>query len=202
MVWLSELILDLMAEDVVSDEEGVLTLFSPLSNPSSRELSKILASIQWIYEEVESIIDGYSDNAPLTILKLETGSLYASFKGAPKVIRFVGGILKRAMAYGAANHTVAGSLAQVPAAVQGIEGVMRLRAQMVDAGMSQEAIQVMDERIEASAIHLAKHVAVVVGRMSEIGVNGEIYGVGKEVAEQLKLGYEVKKIEHEGQGVE
>lgn len=167
--------------DLVSGAE--LEIYSSSKIEEVDEYVKILIAFRDIYAVIAKLLGVDSSYEPLRVSKIESGSLLLKLKGAADVVRFMAQVIRRAVKYGAMHHSLTGRIENLPRAVDAVASVLQLRESLAKSGID---ISGMDAEIESAGLKIAKHANLLMTRLDDIGLNGEIL----TVKGQLLIGME------------
>lgn len=173
-------------EVAVGSDECEITIFSTSDIDRVDDLGKMLSSVVSIYNQLCDLLGESSDEHPLTVIKVETGSIYLKLKGAIRVVGVVTQVLRRIAGYGFLNHTLSGRINQLPKSAESLQSIIQLRESLSRLGIDTSS---MDEEIEGATLKLAKHANTLMSRMGDVGINGEVFQAKNDVF--LALGQDV-----------
>jgi len=153
------------------EDESELEVLSSSLIRGLEDYIKVFSALLLMYCETCKLVGVDPHLEPLIVEKLETGSLYLKLKGAIKAIKVMTQVLKSAIRYGAMHHSLAGRIDQLPKAADAVDKVIGLRESLAKNGVD---VSKIDSEIESATLKIAKQANLIISRMNEIGLNGEI----------------------------
>lgn len=153
-----------------------------------RDVQLILRGLSRAYQAICELV-GEPDQAPLELLKIETGSFFAALKGGAKAVailsKFISGVARYAL--------ISNRIANTGESAEALNALLTLKSALEAQGISAEG---MGPDIAASACALAKQAKVLTKRANDLEIDGTLVSLGDDVA--ALLGHEVRLIENKG----
>lgn len=152
-----------------------------------------LTALDKLYEELCSVMNVSTVDHPLTINKIESGSLWAKIFGHSKVIQLMDDFLRATANYMYQNFTKEGKLKAIPKKVSAIEDILHLTEKLEEAGIDSSQAK---EEIEKATIAVSKQLNILMDGQSEITLNEKTLSIGNEIQKSLLHLDEPLQIEH------
>ena len=108
-----------------------------------------LQSIEKIYNELCLLSNVSSDEFPIEILKIESGSLWAKVFGDSKVIALMTSLIESGVSFVYRNYTVEGKISSIPKKVETIESILKLKSKLKKEGVD---VTELTEHLNKSSI--------------------------------------------------
>lgn len=166
------------ASESVADDRGSLSVALPLTN-SFTDFIERLSAIQSMYEEVCNLLQISQVDSPLQIVKIESGSLWASVAGDEKVLEIIAGFIRSFAGFMYRNLTTEGKIAAIPRKVESIDALIGLRDKLRAAGHETGEI---DANLQKAAIQISKDLTTLLDCQPSVTVNAEVISIDQERA--------------------
>ncbi|RZI59749.1 MAG: hypothetical protein EOP14_03890 [Pseudomonas sp.] len=160
-----------------SDDRMSLTIYLP-GYIGIADIAKKLHAINEIYEEACGLLKISMAEYPLTIDKLESGSLFVKLVGSRIVLAAIIFWLGNGASYMYRNTTAEGQIEAISQKVDKIDKILGLRQSLVEAQIDTSQ---MDHHIQKSAIKVASDLEVLLTQ-SSIVINGDVISRQTEIA--------------------
>ena len=164
-------------------DDSELEIYSRSGVDDVSDYIKILRSFEEIYSAAARLLDVSLDDEPLQIARIESGSLLIKLKGAAKVLRVVRDIVMRVAQFTAMNYSVTGRIDQLPKSAEAVSSVLRLRESLANNGID---VSSMDAEIESAALKIAKQANVLMDRLDDIRIDGELLNLKRQLLIELQ----------------
>lgn len=146
-------------------------------------LIKRLSALQGLYSELCMLLNVSEAEYPLTIGKIETGSLWAKVFGEPRVIGLMVDFVESAAKYLYRTYTREGRIVAIPAKVESLDRIIELRGKLQDLNIKTDEI---DEVLAKGAYAIAHDLTSLLERQPAVTVNGSKISIGDdELARRL-----------------
>lgn len=163
------------------EEHCHLSILLPTHLSLHQFASKLIA-IDSIYSELCSLLNISPSEYPLTISKVESGSLWAKVVGSARIIKLMADFLEATASYIYRNYTNEGKLTAIPRKIESINAVLQFTKKLEKEGVD---VSEAKEHLSKSAVHVVKELNSILEGQAEIIINGNAYSVGAEVQSQL-----------------
>lgn len=151
-------------------------------NLSLRDFSQKLLALNCIYDELCMVLDISLSEYPLTIRKIESGSLWVKLFGNIKIIELMIDFIKHGAAYLYRNYTDEGKISTIPKKLDSLNSILDFSKKLEEQGISTEKI---NGHIQKSAIRIAEELNTLLSGQPEIVVNAETISIGNELQKKL-----------------
>lgn len=172
---------NLEEEHYETEEHDHLALHLP-SHLSLHQFATRLIAIDVIYNELCGLLHISSSEHPLSISKIESGSLWAKVLGNARIIRLMGDFLEASVSYIYRNFTNEGKLSAVPRKIETINKVLQFTKKLEKEGID---VSVAKEHLEKSAIIIVEELNALLEGQAQISINEKSYSVGAEIQRKL-----------------
>jgi hypothetical protein len=183
--------------------ENIDTSFE--DNESGRELSIVLSSaltlsefiiklqsIEKIYNELCMLSNVSTEDFPIEILKIESGSLWAKVFGDSKVISLMTSLIESGVSFVYRNYTVEGKISSIPKKVETIESILELKSKLEKQGVD---VKELTEHLSKSSIIVVKELNKLISGQAEVTINDNKMSIGNEMQKKLIESNENLKLE-------
>jgi hypothetical protein len=147
------------------------------------ELNEKLSSLNSIYDELCNLFSISTNQYPLEIIKVESGSLWAKVFGESKVISLMTDLIERYVYYFYRNFTQEGKIKGIPKKIDVIESILQLEHHLREAGIETDE---MRDNIQKSSILISQRLNDLLSDEMIVNLNGELYSIIGE-ADTLSL---------------
>ena len=134
-------------------------------------------SILALYEEICSILNLSIKEFPLSIIKIETGSLWLVLLGHPKVISLITDFLRSASTFVYQQFTKEGRITQIPKKIESVEAILNISNKLKEIGADTSEI---DKHIQKSTLCIASELNNILDSEPKIDINNTKYSVNME----------------------
>ncbi|WP_350604199.1 hypothetical protein [Pseudoalteromonas sp. SMN1298-MNA-CIBAN-0114] len=141
-----------------------------------------LQSIEKIYNELCMLSNVSSDDFPIEILKIESGSLWAKVFGDSKVIALMTSLIESGVSFVYRNYTVEGKISSIPKKVETIESILKLKSKLKKEGVD---VTELTEHLNKSSIIIAKELNKLISGQAEVIINEKKLSIGDEMQKNL-----------------
>ena len=141
-----------------------------------------LQSIEKIYNELCLLSNVSSDEFPIEILKIESGSLWAKVFGDSKVIALMTSLIESGVSFVYRNYTVEGKISSIPKKVETIESILKLKSKLKKEGVD---VTELTEHLNKSSIIIAKELNKLISGQAEVIINEKKLSIGDEMQKNL-----------------
>jgi hypothetical protein len=181
-------------------------------NENGRELSIVLSSaltlsefilklqsIEKIYNELCMLSNVSTEEFPIEILKIESGSLWAKVFGDSKVISLMTSLIESGVSFIYRNYTVEGKITSIPKKVETIESILELKSKLEKQGVD---VTELSEHLSKSSIIVVKELNKLISGQAEVIINDNKMSIGNEMQKRLIESNEKLKIELDDESVQ
>jgi hypothetical protein len=157
------------SDHATPEQAGTLELYMP-AELNFEEFIERLNSIKTIYQELAQIVGVSISDEPLKILKVESGSLWASLFGNSKIMALMDDLLRSAARYMHRNFTREGKIEALPTSLKGMNEILDFTKRLEENGVDVTAIH--DQLVKGTFL-VAKEMNVLLENQSSVTINGE-----------------------------
>lgn len=140
-------------------------------------LVKRLSALQGLYSELCMLLNVSEAEYPLTIGKIETGSLWAKVFGESRVIGLMVDFVEAAAKYLYRTYTREGRITAIPAKVESLDRVIELSSKLKDLNINTDEL---DEELAKGAHAIARDLTSLLERQPSVTINGSKVSIGDE----------------------
>ena len=159
-------------------KQAGLKLGFTLNIETLAELNFRLNSLQVVYTEA-CLIFGVNENTyPLTLSKIESGSLWTRIFGESKVIEFVTWFFKSSIQFLHRNYTLEGKLERIPSDVRILDkqlGLYKKLKETLPEKRYKELLEGQAETLAKASVIIAKHTQNLLERETRLKIDGEMF---------------------------
>lgn len=149
-----------------------------------RILVSRLSAIARLYSEICRLLGVSEHDAPLQVIKIESGSLWVKVLGESRVIGLMIRFIEQGAAFIHRTYTQEGKIAVVPQKVDAVDRLIGLRKALRENGID---TSVMDEEISAAAIAISKGLNHVLQGQPSIRINGNTSSISDADPERYRI---------------
>lgn len=171
------------AEDLLDDKQEApekqagLELEFSLHIETLADLTFRLNSLQVVYTEACLIIGVNESTYPLTLSKIESGSLWIRLFGENKVIEFVVWFFKNSICYLHRKYTLEGKFERIPVEVKALDEQFSLFERLKEILPEERykaLLQNQGETLAKASYIMAKHTQTLLEREAKFKIDGEV----------------------------
>lgn len=159
----------LRSHHATPEQSGTLELYMP-AELNFEEFIERLNSINTIYQELAQILGVSTSDEPLKILKVESGSLWASLFGNSKIMALMDDFLRSAAKYMHRNFTREGKIEALPTSLKGMNEILDFTKRLEEKGVDVKDIH---EQLAKGTFRMAKEMNILLENQSSVSINGE-----------------------------
>lgn len=165
---------EFIASMLRSDQEapkqaGTLDIYMP-AELTFEEFIVRLDSINEIYQELAQIVGVSTSDEPLRILKVESGSLWASVFGNWRIMALMDDLLRGAARYMHRNFTHEGKIEALPTSLKSMDEILNFTNRLKESGVDVKDIQ---DQLAKGTVLIAKEMNALLANQSSVTINGE-----------------------------
>jgi hypothetical protein len=180
---------DNSSEPEVSNEFSIYLAESMALN----EFAKRLMAIHNLYETIANLLLVDLSNAPLTLKKIESGSLWSKVIGDSRVIGLMIHFIRSSASFLYRNYTKEGRIGSIPQKLDSLNAIMDFTERLKGEGVDVTGI---NEEMRKAAFSIAKDINTLIEDQSEITVNGETQSLLKEGRKGLMFSEKKLGVKH------
>lgn len=185
--------IELPISEIENRQELSIVLSTQLT--LSEFISK-LQTIEKIYFEMCMLTNVSTEEFPIQISKIESGSLWAKLFGESKVISLMTSFIESTASYAYRNYTNEGKIAAIPMKISAIDSVLEIRTKLEAQGIEVDG---MNDHLSKSAVIIAKELNKLIEGQPEIVVNDKKLTVGHEIQQKFLNSNTTQRLEFENQ---
>lgn len=167
----------LSSEKKPFEDEGEILMILPAVE-TVEEASTSLKCILAIYGEFCILAGVSSQDYPLRLCKIDSGSLWIKLFGESRVIGLVCKLIENAARYAYRNYTDEGRAGAIPKKVETLKEILELSRSLEEAGIDTSA---MKQQLEKGAIALANEFNELIQGQKLINLNGNEISAQTEI---------------------
>lgn len=171
---------------------GLLSIEFP-SEISVSQFSSKLSAISEIYEELKLVFKDKEEVAPIEILKIESGSFFATVLGDKELILVFTALIYKGIKYLHYKYSAEGQRTQLHEKIELTHKVIELNQTLIDYEIKTEG---KDEEINKAGVEVSKSLNKLLKGEPEVTVNDEHYSVDA-ITKQKLLENKQKSIPHD-----
>ncbi|BCD84757.1 hypothetical protein PSm6_11640 [Pseudomonas solani] len=158
-----------------------------------------LMALNNLYEALGRLLNVDVAERPISIQKIESGSLWSKVFGDSKIIGLMIDLLRGSASYMYREYTREGKVSSVPAKLDSMNAVLEFSKRLQDLGVDTDEIH---EELRRATVGIAKNLNVLIESQSEIRVNGEPQSLALEVSKSLSYNSWVPQIPYDPPKIE
>jgi len=148
--------------------------------------------IEQIYEELCHLFNVSAKQEPLTIIKIESGTVWAWLKGNPSVVNGIKSVIEKAAHYFYRNYTDEGKLSVIPKNIETIESILHLSDELKKRDIPTDKL---DEHIKKASVTIGNRLEKLLQGEEEIELNGDVIALTPSSQQRLIAKRHIKLIE-------
>ncbi len=164
-------------QEILPEHNSEISLIIPSVIGFKEFIDKLQAFYQ-AYDELCQILNISLHDFPLTLVKIESGSLWIKAFGESRVITMILEFITALVRYIHRNFTKEGKIESIPRKVESIEEIIKLRKQLERMGIDCSDI---DDNIKKCTLTLSGSLSQLLDGQPSIVLNGKTYSVGNEL---------------------
>ena len=163
-----------------------------LSSESAVKIVEKIAALSSLYETLCDLLQIPLEQYPLTIVRLEVGTLRFLGRGATAAIKLLTELIESALGYLHRQYTDEGRIGSIPRKVEAVESVLSLRDKLKKRDIGTQTI---DGFINQASVQIANELNRLLGGEMRVDVDGRRYEIPADIQERLAGPPERKLIE-------
>ena len=174
---------------------GTLELYMPAELNFDEFIAR-LESVSVIYQELAQIVGVSTSDEPLKILKVESGSLWASLFGNSKIMALMDDFLRSAARHMHRKFTLEGKIEALPTSLKGMNDILNFTKRLEENGVDVKDIH---DQLAKGTFLMAKEMNVLLANQSSVTINGEDIQLSESVSQRQLESRRVPRLQDRSQ---